>query len=240
MNDEQKKSVGEDVMKAIRAGQVHMRPRWHFLLLSALSITGAFIVFLTLLYVTSLGLFFLRDSGAWYAPSFGVRGWFSLLHSLPWLLILFVAIFIVILELLVRRYTLVYKKPLVISVIAILAIVFLGGLAIAQTPFHRTLMLTARAGGLPLGLTQMYGHPLRMPPASDMYHGEIISLMPNGFLLSDEDNGTTTVLLTPDTRLPYGEDFTVGERVVVVGDAAATGTIRAFGVREIDEYPSQE
>lgn len=72
-----------------------------------------------------------------------------------------------------------------------------------------------------------------------MYHGEIVSLMPGGFLLGDEDSGTTTVILTPDTRLPYGENFTVGERVVVVGDASATGTIRAFGVREIDEYPSQ-
>jgi hypothetical protein len=240
MNEQHKKIAGEDVMKAIRDGHVHMRPRWHFLLLSALSITGAFIVLLTLLYVTSLGFFFLRDSGAWYAPSFGTRGWFGLLHSLPWLLILFVAIFIVILELLVRRYTFVYKKPLVISVIVILALVFLGGLAIAQTPLHRMLMLSARRGSLPPELSAMYGHPLRTPPPSDMFNGQIVGLSKSGFVIVDEGGaGTTTVVLTPETRLPYGEDFTLGERVVVVGDVSATGTVRAFGVREIDEYPNQ-
>ena len=227
-------------MKAIRNGQVHMRPRWHFLLISALSITGAFIVLLTLLYVTSLGFFFLRDSGAWYAPSFGARGWFGLLHSLPWILILFVAIFILILELLVRRYTFVYKKPLVISIVVILALVFLGGLAIAQTPLHRTLMLSARRGDLPPVLNAMYGHPLRTPPPGDMYNGKIVGLLKSGFVIVDEGGaGTTTVIVTPDTRLPYGEDFTLGERVVVVGDSSATGTVQAFGVREIDEYPSQ-
>lgn len=239
MNEQHKHIVSDDVMKAIRAGQVHMRPRWHFLLLSALSVTGAVIVFLTLLYVTSLAFFFLRDSGAWYAPSFGERGWFGLLHSLPWLLILLVLIFVVILELLVRRYTLVYKKPLIISVVVILGIVFLGGLVIAQTPLHRILMLSARHGSLPPGVGAMYGHPLRQPSPADMYHGQIIQLMQSGFLIVDEDGaGTTTVIIAPQTRLPYGENFVVGERVVVVGDSVASGTVQAFGVREIDEYPN--
>jgi len=241
MNEQHPHEIGEGVMKAIREGQVHMRPRWHFLLISALSVTGACIVLLTLLYVTSLGFFFLRDSGAWYAPSFGGRGWFGLLYSLPWILIVFVLIFILILEMLVRRYTFVYKKPLLISVVAILAVVLFGGLAIAQTPLHRMLMLSARRGVLPQALTGLYGRSLREAPPGDMYHGDIVGMLGNGFLLVDEDRaGTTTVVVTTQTRLPYGENFSVGERVVVVGDMVASGTVEAFGIREIDEYPSDE
>jgi len=243
MNTKHTNGVGDDVMKAIREGHVHMRPRWHFLLLSALTLTGAILAFLTLLYIVSLGVFFLRDSGALFAPSFGARGWLTLLRSLPWLLIGFVVIFFVILEYLVKRYAFVYKKPLLLSVSGILCIVFIGGVAIARTPLHHTMLVSARHGFLPAPLSALYGHPLRQTSPDDMYHGQIVDVIQGGFVLVDEDtedgHGTTTVLLTPRTRLPYGEDFTLGERVVVVGDEVATGTIQAFGVREIDEYPNQ-
>jgi len=224
-------------MKAISRGEIHMKPRWHFILLSALYITGAFIVFLTLLYIVSLGVFFLRDSGELFAPSLGGRGWFSLLLSLPWLLILLTLLFAGILELLVRRYAFVYKKPLLMSVFGILAIIFLGGFFIA--PLHHVMMLSARKGQLPPPLMLLYRGPLRMPPPSDTYHGEIVTLTSSGFVMADEDHGTTTVTITPQTRLPYGENFTTGERVVVIGDSGATGTVQAFGIREIDEYPEQ-
>jgi hypothetical protein len=217
-----------------------MRPRWHFVLLSALSVIGAFILLLTLLYVTSLAMFFLRDSGAWYTPSFGGRGWYPLLHSLPWFLILLIVAFMIVLDLLVRRFAFVYKKPLLLSAIGILLLIFFGGFFIAQTPLHRMIMLSARHGDLPSPIDMLYRGPMRVPPPSDTYHGQILVIVPGGFTLVDEEGaGTTTVLVTPETRLPYGEDFKPGERVVVVGDTTATGTVRAFGIREIDEYPSE-
>lgn len=231
---EEKKSVRADIMKAISRGDIRMKPRWHFILLSALYVTGAIIVFLTLLYTTSLGVFFVRDSGALFAPSFGGRGWFSLLQSLPWLLISLVLLFAGILELLVRRYAFVYKKPLLMSVFGILGIIFLGGFFIA--PLHHGVMLSIRRGEQPSPVVMLYRGPLRIPPPPDTYHGQIIALTDGGFVMTDEDHGTTTVSITPKTRLPYGENFTAGERVIVIGDSGATGTIRAFGIREIDEY----
>src|SRR4051812_39374071 len=92
-------SVETRIMDAIRAGRVRMRPRWHFILFSAFAIIGTLLVFLTLLYIASLAVFFTRESGAYFAPSFGSRGWMVLLHSLPWMLIVLVAVFVVILQL---------------------------------------------------------------------------------------------------------------------------------------------
>ncbi len=91
------------VMDAIKKGTVTMRPRWHFILLSTLAAVGAFIVLLALVYIASLLVFFMHDSGAWFVPSFGGRGWFSFLRSIPWLLIFLIGIFALILEVLVRR-----------------------------------------------------------------------------------------------------------------------------------------
>lgn len=229
-------SIRRGVMDAIKKGSVTMRPRWHFVLLSALAAVGAFIVLLALLYIVSLSFFLLRDSGAWFAPSFGGRGWFSLLHSVPWLLVLFVIIFAVILEVLVRRYRFIYRKPLLLSVCGILVLILVGGLAIANTPFHRQMALYAQHHQLPIPLAIIYSAPFRMPPPPDVYHGTILATTTQGFVIDDQNGaGTTTVLVTHETRLPYGEDFSVGSEVVVVGDTVATGTVRAYGVREVDE-----
>ena len=74
-------------MKAIEAEKVTMRPRWHYVLLSGMAAVGVIVLFLMLLYVVSLGVFFLRESGVWFAPAFGARGWWELLQSLPLTLI---------------------------------------------------------------------------------------------------------------------------------------------------------
>jgi len=60
----------------------------------------------------SRAFFFLREGGAWYAPAFGGRGWFVLLHSAPLLLLFLVAVFALILEILVRKYSFAYRAPL--------------------------------------------------------------------------------------------------------------------------------
>jgi hypothetical protein len=228
-------SMRQCVMDAIKKRNIQMRPRWHFVLLSTLAALGIFIVLLTLFYSVSLSVFFLRDSGAWFATSFGSRGWFSLLHSVPWLLILFSFIFIAILEVLVQRYSFVYRKPLLLSVSFILLTVLIGGFVIADTSFHRQMQFNAMHHELLGALALAYGTPFRMPPPSDVYHGTILATTTNGFIIDDENGaGTTTIILTAKTHLPNGIDFDVGSAVVVEGDMIATGTVQAFGVREFD------
>ena len=235
MNDNETSMKG-GVMDAIHKGKVQMRPRWHFVLLSVLALVGTLILFLTLLYVSSLGIFFLRDSGVWFAPSFGVRGWWDLLRGIPWVLVLLVILFILVLELLVRRYAFVYKKPLFATIFGIFLLVLLGGFVLSRTSLHSELDSFAHHGMLPPPMDFLYGQAMRMPPPGELYRGTIISMNSNGFTISDYNRGgTMNIVVTPHTRLPYGGDFSVGESVVVVGDAAASGTIQAFGVRDIDD-----
>lgn len=235
-NTSENPSLRDGVMDAIKKGGVRMRPRWHFVLISALGAIGILIIILTLLYAASLSIFFLHDNGTWFAPSFGGRGWFDLLQSVPWLLVVFILVFIGVLEILVRRYSFVYRRPLMLSVAVILALILVGGFLIAQTPFHRQMEFYARHNALPPPLSFAYGTTLRMPPPPDILHGTILSVTPNTIVVDDENGaGTTTVILDPNTKLPDGDDFRVGEEVVVVGNAVATGTMRAFGIVDADE-----
>jgi hypothetical protein len=233
MNNEQKTpSLEEDIMSAIRDGRVKMRPRWKFVLSSVLGIIGAAILLLTLLYVASFAIFTLRQSGALFVPAFGMRGVFAFFSAIPGVLAILLIVFVIILEILVRRYSFAYRRPLLVSVIAILAIVLIGGYALERTRIHADLFRAARGPGLPSPIGQMYREPMGVP---GIFHGTISSLIPGGFVILDENGaGTTTVLIGPGTRLPLGAGFSKGEEVVVFGDSAS-GSVRALGIREVED-----
>lgn len=224
----------DKVMSLIEKRHVAMRPRWHFLLLSALISAGVLLLVVTLLYIVSLALFFMRESGVWYAPAFGGRGWFALLHSAPIFLIVLVALFATLLEILVRKYSFAYRAPLTISLGGILALVFIGGFMLAQTSLHRKMEFAARHGRLPPPMGMWY-HAMRPPPPGDMYRGVIVLREPGGFVIVGQDGeGTSTIRVTPKTRLPLGQDFSEGDMIMVIGDVDGTNTVRAFGIRKIE------
>jgi hypothetical protein len=210
-----------------------MRPRWHFLLLSTLTALGAVIAFLALLFAVSLVVFFLRESGTLYLPALGSRGWWDLFRSLPLSILVLLLLFVVVLEVLVRRYAFVYKKPLLTSVLFIIVLVLVGGYGIARTPLHGRLVMLARHDRLPPPLDSLYRPPFTMH-TEDVYPGTIVALLEKGFVIADRGSGTTTIYVSERTRLPEGKDFIVGDRVVVIGDGGASGTVEAFGIRPMD------
>ena len=227
-----KPSLEKNVMDAIRSGRARMRPRWKFMLSGALAALGVIILVCTLLYIASFAFFMLRQSGAFFVPIFGWQGLFAFFAALPLILILLLVLFVVVLEVLVRRYRVGYRTPLLVSVLAILVIVVIGGYAIERTHIHSELLVQARApGGLPSPLSVMYRAGAQHVPG--IYHGTIISMIPGGFLLADENGaGTTTVLIDPSTRLPLGSGFAPGQEVVVFGQSAS-GTVHAMGIRAV-------
>lgn len=225
----------ESVMSLIQKQKVAMRPRWHFFLISAFATAGVLLLAISLLYIVSLALFFMQENGGWYAPVFGSRGWFVLMHSAPIVLLVLVVICALLLEILVRKYSFAYRAPLTLSLGGILVLVFAGGFMIAQTSLHRRLEFAARNGQIMPPMGMWYGTPMRPHKAADMHRGVIVADESGRlFLVESDGGGTTTVKITSKTRLPFGEDFTTGDMIVVIGDEEGTGTIRAFGIRKIN------
>lgn len=219
--------LSESVVSAITAGEVRMRPRWWFFARTALLCAGVLLGFLTLLYLVSLILFFLRQSGAGFAPAFGPRGWLSFARNLPWLLIVVATAFIVLVEMVVRRYQFAYRRPALYSALAVIGIAVLGGFALVETPLHARLSEYAREHRFAFGPyrhVEEYGLP-------DIYRGIIFATTSEGFIL-ESNNGTTSVFIDAGTRLPLLFQLEPGFPVIVFGDQA-TGTIRAFGVKPL-------
>jgi hypothetical protein len=145
-----KKSIKDQVMEAIKRGQVKMRPRWHFVLRASLFFTGLTIVSMALVYLASFIIFFFQRTGAISVPVFGFRGIISFLFSLPWLLILFGIIFVVLLELLIRRYSFAYRRPLLYSLLGIIVFASLVGFVVSKTSLHRGFFARAQERKLPI------------------------------------------------------------------------------------------
>ena len=204
-----------------------MRPRWWFFARAVLLCVGVFLGFLTVLYLVSLIIFFIYQSGVGFAPQFGLRGWLSFARNLPWLLIVVAMAFIVLVEMVVRRYQFAYRRPALYSALAVIGVAVVGGFALVETPLHLRLAQYAREHRVDFGPyrhAEEYGLP-------DLYRGIIFATTSEGFVL-EHRYGTTSVLIDAETRLPMLLQLEPGFPVVVFGDEA-TGTIRAFGVKPL-------
>ncbi len=222
-------TIQEKIMSAIKNGEVAMRPRWHFILMGSLVFAGAAILLVALLYVAGLSVFMLRQNGAWFAPGFGPRGWLTLLESLPWILMSLAAVFVIILEILVRRYSFVYHKQLWYSLLGILGIVMVGGIALGRGPFEHG------HPGRPENHFPFDRHFESLGPSKPRNIHEVAVLQTTSSTLVVEDirsGGTSTIIITPYTQLPKELSFSSGTTLLIFGESMNGGAIEAQGIQE--------
>ena len=224
------KSIKEQVLQRIQSGQAKMRPRWHFVLRAALLLVSAVVFALALLYLASFIIFILRLNGVWFAPAFGWRGIGVFLVSLPWLLLAAIIIFAALLEILVRRYSFAYRKPLLYSALAIVGLVALGSFAMARFGLHQGIFNYSRKNNLPLAGPFYRGYGA--PNLENVHAGMIDEIIEEGFRLINLQDENLKVLISPATRFPYGFDLEEGDKVMILGERN-DDEIQAFGVRRI-------
>jgi hypothetical protein len=225
-----KDQLKETIISAIKKGEVTMRPRWHFVLRSALLLLGVIVTVLLLLFLSSFVAFMLRASGAAFVPHFGFLGLRSFIIAIPWLLILATLLFLVVLEILTRFYGFTRKIPLLYSALGVIVFVLLSTFIIGQTAFHERMSLRAMKGGLPI-VGEIYRWS---PELADVHRGRVLEITESGFILKHRRDATTSIIVSESTSLPYGDAFTEGDIVVVFGEKSRD-VITAQGVIKVTE-----
>ncbi len=233
--DNEENKIKQDVLAAIAGGEIKQRPRWFFVLRGTLVGIGIGLGLCVVLYLISFILFILRETGVWFTPAFGFRGWFVFFRSLPWVLIGLSLIFTAVLEILVKRYSFAYREPLMYSVLGIVAIVAAGGFLLFETSLHQSLFDSARRGGLPVigAFYKQFG----VERFDDIHPGVIIGTTTDGFTIQEPfDAKRATVILASDTDVSPGVTFMPSDTVIVFG-SEASDVIQAVGVREVVGSP---
>lgn len=215
-NQQEKKSITNEVLDKIKTGEVKMKSKAYFFLRVGLLMLSALVLSFFVICLISFIIFSLRSSGALFLPSFGYLGIRILFKSLPWFLILTAAALIILLEIFTKRFTFVYRRPIIYSLLAIIIIVILGGLIIDKTSFHSGFFLLSREGRLPL-VGPIY-RDFGAPKFNNVHYGIVSELIDNGFVIETPRGEKITIIVNSKTRLPIGTDVQKGDIVVVLGE----------------------
>ena len=222
-NSHKQQPTSQSILAEIRARGLHMRPRWHFSLRTTLSLLTVFCVFLVAIYLTSLVVFVIRESGLSFAHRFGYRGWTEFLLSFPWLLVIGSLVFLAVLEELLCRYSFVYKRPLLYSMGALVVILTLASVIVDLDGIHPQIRTFSNAHGIPIydAFTQPpFGRP------SHFFHGQIIRTASGTITILKE--GGMPVHVDIETMMPDNDSST--DTPVVIFGETVNGQFRAYGV----------
>lgn len=185
------------------------------------------IVALIAVYLFSFVLFVLHENGIMFAPMFGWMGIMMFIVSSPWLLIGVVGAFLGLLYVLVSQYSFSYRKPLVYSMIGLVAVVIAVSALIQQLAFHERAGEFARRHDVP-GFAPMYRNVDNRPP-KDITRGSIFSITETGFSIVTETEEEFFVAVNERTKLPRSSELAMGDQVFVFGPVRDS-TVEAFGV----------
>jgi hypothetical protein len=229
----QQPSMKDKILTAINSGQVKMRPKWQFITGTALLIGAILAGALVSLFLSSFIVFMLRQSGVWFAPNFGQRGLGIFFTSLPWVLLLVVVIFIALLEMLIRRYSFAYGRPVLYSILGVIILVLFGGVALGLSSFHQNLFDRAENGNMRFA-APFYRHFAE--PPGNITVGTVTELTPTGCKIQGPNDAIFNIAVTAQTEIPPGDSLKIGDNIVVLGPRQGSD-IQALGIRKPGDLP---
>jgi hypothetical protein len=213
----EEKSIKDNVLKGVESGNIRMKPRWHFVLRTALIASGTLLILFTALYISSFIFFNLRQTGILFIPYFGFKGLPIILKSMPWILVCLSIVFMMLLGILAEHYAFVYDKPLIYSILAIITLVVVGGIALGMTSLHN-----------------WHRDPLSYTQPSDVTIGRLINEDHDIYTIKDQRGLLIKISVTEDTTFP-DNGVHIGEEVLVIGDRD-DGQIHAEGIKRLSGY----
>ncbi|MCX6738324.1 MAG: hypothetical protein NTY11_02830 [Candidatus Parcubacteria bacterium] len=231
-NNSLKNNIKEQILKRIKDKEVHMTPKVLFLFKTALFILGIILFFCLGALIFSFIMFKMHATGLWHTIGFGPRGIGIFFAGFPWFLLVFILVLVVILEFLAEKFSWVYKKPLVYSILGIIVFVLLVGFIVSLTPMHPQLFRGVTEGNMPIVEPFYRAHIMQSSP--NIHIGEISTISDEEIIMKNEKGEVFTIIISPETILQRNEEMSEGDLIMVVGDESDS-SISAFGIRQIEE-----
>lgn len=125
-----KNNIQENIIESIKSGKVHMKPRWYFVLKFILNILLAGVVFFASIYLLSFIGLVLHEKDLFNLFDLSPRGMKILMTSIPWIIVMLSVALIMVLYVLVKDHSFVYKKPLAYSFFGLIILIILIGFVI--------------------------------------------------------------------------------------------------------------
>ena len=223
--------MASEVLDLIKEGRVKMKPKAYFIMKTSLLCLAVAALGLFIFYLVSFIIFALKASGAVFLPSLGLAGLAELLLSLPWLLIFAAVFLLVVLEILVKHFSFVYRRPVLYSLAALLCFVAFGSFVVAKSGLHDNLFLRAQNNNLPL--VGVIYHNLDVSKHHRWCQAMVLCFPADGWVLVQEASGRQIrIVTTTQTFFPFGQQIERGDILIILGDKNED-VVRVNAVRKV-------
>ncbi len=227
-----KNSIKEEVISKIEKGDVEMRTKRYFFLKTTLVVGLIFLLSLFVLYLGSLIIFVFRANDIMLFSGMGFHGIRVILWSFPWYLIILIVALIVLVEVMAKELSFVYRRPLMYSFLGIVVLVALGSFMIEAMSVHRTFFDMAKEERLPV-MGGMYKH-LGGIDIDNAYFGVLLEKDGNTWKMELESGETVLLEITRNTKgLRMLEEIKEGSKIVVIGEREGD-VVEVLGFRRIN------
>ncbi len=227
-----KNSIKEEVISKIEKGDVEMRTKRYFFLKTTLVVGLIFLLSLFVLYLGSLIIFVFRANDIMLFSGMGFHGIRVILWSFPWYLIILIVALIVLVEVMAKEFSFVYRRPLMYSFLGIVVLVALGSFMIEAMSVHRTFFDMAKEERLPV-MGGMYKH-LGGIDIDNAYFGVLLEKDGNTWKMELESGETVLLEITRNTKgLRMLEEIKEGSKIVVIGEREGD-VVEVLGFRRIN------
>lgn len=121
------KNIKEKILNYVNSNEVSIKPKWYFVFKLIFKIIVILIVFLVVIYFFSFFNLIVYEKSLMGLTNMRNLGF---VFTLPWLILLLLLILLIVLEFLIRKFSFVYKKPLIYSLFGLVFLVLIIGFAL--------------------------------------------------------------------------------------------------------------
>jgi hypothetical protein len=211
------KLISQRVISKIEKGELKMKPKAYFVAKTILIVGLLTLVFLLALYFGSLIIFVLRINDVSLFQGMGFQVIRNVLLSFPWYLVFLTLTLVVLIELIAKRFHFIYRKPLIVSLFVILALVLLSSFLIERSSLHHSFFRLAEQERLPLA-GRMY-RDLGNLEIENVHFGTILEKKDDLWMMELDNGEAAGLRITEKTRsrrvFPEIEE---GNKVIVIGE----------------------
>jgi hypothetical protein len=226
------KLISEKVISEIGKRGIKMKPKLYFIIKSLLFIGSIFLLSLFVLYLGSLIVFVLKVNNIFYFHGMGFHAIRSVILSFPWYLVFLAVALIISIEIISKRFSFIYRKPLIYSLITIIILTSIGSFLIEKSSVHQYFFNLAKHEKLPVA-GKMYRN-LGNIDIENTYFGKALKKEGGNWII-ELDSGEKVFLIINEQsigRRIYLE-IKEGSEVMVIGEMK-NGLIDVFAFRRID------
>jgi hypothetical protein len=208
--------IKNKILKIVQNNNITMIPKWKFVLYSTFGVAGLGFLFLLLIFIMSLMLFVLSRYGFMYLPLFGFKATLHAVTAIPILLFGVTLVLLCVVEVLTRKYSFSFKKPLSMTLLLITLLALLCSFFVSQTSLHESVRDYARGHHMDF-VSHAYDRPFPFERSEgvSVLRGIIVATSSSSLVL-EMFGGELRTVYSATTGVPFSLPD-VGVDVVVFG-----------------------